>query len=227
MHHDSGPDTTCADELALLSEEVAELCILAIEVFQHAAAVLFSPDPDVANHAIQTSEHCAESARNIHVAAVNLLARWAPTGDDLRRIVDLQRAASACARIAAHGQHAAQHALALPTSAEHELALAGAEAPDLFVRLVRQVYVALRGCLLLITTRERPLARRLIAEDAELERMHQVLTTMLDHAVGAQPQRSPSFHRILFVLSELRQMSTCVVSICEDRLYTPMTVPRR
>lgn len=227
MPQDAGQASTCADDVAILAEEVAESCILAIEVFKHAAALLFGPDRDVANHAIQTADTCASISRGIHSSAVNLLARWAPTGDDLRRIVDLQRAAAACARIAEHGQRVAQHALALPNSAEQELALIGGNAPDVLARLVRQVYVALRGCLLLVTTRERALARRLISEDAELDRLHQILKLAIDHAVSLRPQSSPTLHRVLFVLAELRQMGTCVVSICEDRLYVPMQGPRR
>ncbi len=223
--HESGEWKAFFDEAARLAEEVTELCILAIEVFKNAVAALFESEPDIAHSAMQTAEECTASARHIHHNAVGMLVRWTPIGDNLRRIVDLQRAASEGARISDYGKRLAEHARALGGTAEHELAAVHKQAPDLLVQLIRQVYVALRGCLVLTSTHDRVLAARLIAEDAQLKHLHQMLTATIERAIASQPQRAASLGHITQILWECRQIGLSVVAICEDCLNAPR-IPR-
>jgi hypothetical protein len=206
-------------DVAHLAEEVAELCIRGIEVFKTAAAALFDVDPLVAEAALELARASFHAAGAAHQKAIGVLARWAPTGDDLRRVVDLQRAGSHCARIAEHGGRAAEHARLLQAPAELTLRLVDPRAPDLTLRLVRQVYVALRGCLLLTATRERAIARRLVAEDAELERLHHELQHLLEAAIAGYPQFATTLQRLQLIAAEYRSIGAEVVAICEDRLY--------
>jgi phosphate uptake regulator len=223
MIHQTGRQEIFAEELASLAEEVTELGILAVDAFKNAAATLFAPDPAVAYAAVQLATQSAATYQAIHRKTISMLARWAPAGDDLRRVVDLQRTALEWARIAEHGQRTAGHGAGFADTgtAEEILHWADAQAADTLVGLVRQVYVLLRGCLLLSATRDRALARRLVVEDAELERLYRQLKDVLERAIGTQPQRALPFHRLLFVLAELEQIGNHVVTICQDRLYVP------
>jgi phosphate uptake regulator len=218
MTHEVLPQHTLPDELAHLSQQVTELCMIAIDVFKNAAATLYGPEHHAAQASIQLAERCSATAQTIHHAAVAALARWVPAGSDLRELVMLQRSAFECARMAEHSRRIAEHALALQGTAERELRIVHASAPDALAGLLHQVYVELRGCLILIARRDRVVARRLLAEDAALERQHALLRGAVERALAAQPQRTLALHHVLGILAELRQIGERVVAICEDQL---------
>lgn len=210
-----------AKEAASLAEGVTELGILVLELFKNAAAALLGPEGEVARAAIQAATQGARAYQAIHQKVVSMLARWAPTGDDLHHLVNLQRTASEYATIADHGRRIAEHALALGGETERQLSLASDRAVATMVSLVRQVYVLLRGCLILITTGDRPLAQRLTAEEAELDRLSALLIADLDQAITAYPQRALPFHRLLFVLAECRAIGAGVAAISHDWYLAP------
>lgn len=209
---------TYADEVTLLGEQVAELGILAMEAFKNAAATLFEPEPLVANSSVQAALACSVAIRPIYRSAITLLARWAPRDTDLAHLMSLQRTAAAYAQIADHSRRAAEQVLSANHAFEHELELIHQQAPDLLVGLVRQVYVALRGSLVVTTTRNRAIARRLIIDDAEIDRLHRALQAMLEHAVDRQPHRAATLHQLHSVLVQMRQIGVQVVAICENWL---------
>jgi phosphate uptake regulator len=218
MLHHAGQERTFTEDAARLSEGVSGLCALVIELFKNAAAALFGPEPDPACWAIESAARCAVGARQINHDAIAMLARWNPTGDDLLTVVRLHRAATEFARIGEYGRHVAEHALALGGSVEHELRQVYGGAPDDLVTLVRQVYVVLRGCLVLGATGDGSLARRLIAEQAELERIHRALKLSLDRGLAMRPERAQQLRRLESVIGELRQVGVCAAALCEGFL---------
>jgi phosphate uptake regulator len=218
MSHETPKQETFAAEVGQLADEVAGLGILAMEAFKNAAAALFDAEHIIAHSAMHAAASTARTEHSVHQKAVAILARWAPTGDALKHIVNMQRTASAYARIGAHSNRIAEYALALAGTVEQELYLTHEKAPPLLVSLVRQVYVALRGSLVVVTSQNRTIARRLIVEDSELGRLHQAIQTALEGAVGTRPHRAPVVRHLLFVLQELRQIGGQVVAICEDWL---------
>lgn len=211
-------DDGYAAEVEQLSQQVTELGVLAMETFKCAAAALFGPEPEAAHSAIAAAAANASVATDIHQKAVTLLARWTPTGPALQAIVNLQRTASECARMADHARRIAQAALPLSGNAEQELKRLAPDGPHLLAGLVRQGYIILRGCLILLAKQDRALARRVLAEDAELDRHYRVLASLLERAIASQPQRATPLHHLAFAAAEMRKIGTCVVAICDDRL---------
>jgi hypothetical protein len=218
MAHGMTHQGTFADEVTHLGEEVAELGILAMEAFKNVAATLFEPEPLVADSAVQAALSSTLAAQSIHQSAIAILARWAPRNADLARLMRLQRTATAYAQIADHSRRAVEQTMSADRTFEHELQLTQHQAPDLLAGLVRQVYVALRGSLVVTTTQNRAIARRLIVEDAELDRLYKTLHAMLERAVDRQPHRAVTLHRLEAVLAQMRQIGGQVVAICENWL---------
>lgn len=218
MVHKTTQQGTFPGEVSELADEVAGLGILAMEAFKNAAAALFDPEHIIAHSAIQAAATSAMAEYAVHQRAVAILARWAPAGDELKRIVNLQRTASEYAHIGEHSKRAAEYALALPGTVEYEVHLTHEQASPLLVSLVRQVYVALRGSLVVTTAQNRTIARRLIVEDAELGRLYQAIQSSLEGAVATRPQRALAVRHLLPVLLEFRQIGARVVTICEDWL---------
>lgn len=218
MDDDRGGVDTYAVALDRLSYLVTELGVQAMESFKYASAALFDSLPEVTNSALATSAVGATMAADIHQNAVRLLARWSPNGDSLRRLVELQRAAAECGRIAEHARHVAECARFLAGNAEVELSRQTPVAARLLAGLVHQGYIALRGCLILLTTRDHALARRIMAEDEEMDRLFSALRAILERSVVSQPQRATTLHTLAYAASELRQIGSRVVAICNDRL---------
>ncbi|HEV7130109.1 MAG TPA: PhoU domain-containing protein [Ktedonobacterales bacterium] len=206
------------DEIARLADEVTELAFLAMDAFKYAAEALFGRQPEVARFALDATTSSTGIAWDVHQKAVGILAHWSPTGEALARIVELQRTSAEYAGIAASSRHVAEQAMVLPAGAEQILAYIDQTACRTLTSLVHQVYIALRGCLILMTTSDRGLARRIIAEDAELERLYTALVASLDQVIGRQPQRAQPLRDLMLALDALRHIGACVVAICEDRL---------
>ena len=218
MSQDALPQHTLVAELAHLSHQVAELCMLAIDVFKNAAAALYGPESHAAHVSMQLADRCSVSAQTIHHTAVAALARWMPGGAELHDLMLLQRSAFECARIADQGRHIAAHALALQGTTERELQTVHVSAPDALAGLLHQVYVELRGCFIVIARHDRAVARRLLTEDTMLDRQCTVLRETVERTLATQPQRALALHHVLGVLAELRHIGDRVVAICEDQL---------
>src|SRR5258708_35858520 len=90
---------------------------------------------------------CARAYRVIHQKSLDLLARRLASGDDLRRIVEVQQLASEFALISTAVKHLADQALALGGMAEAHLRRVRSDAATLLAPPVRQGDVELRGVL--------------------------------------------------------------------------------
>lgn len=217
MDDDHGSETY-ATALERLSHAVIELGAQAMESFKYAAAALFDQAPEIAASALATSSTGSNMAAEIHQNAVRTLARWAPTGKLLRQLIELQRSAAECGHMAEHAGHIAECALLLSGSAESELSRLAPNAPRLMAGLVHQGYIALRGCLIVLTTHDRALARRIVAEDEEMHRLFDALRDLLDRGAITQPQYARTFHALAYAASEFRQIGSRVNAICDDYL---------
>src|SRR5260370_674291 len=151
-------------ELRAVVAETAELGVLAEDSYKNAAAAIVLPQAtDSAHVAIDGERACAQAYRVIHQKSLDLLARRLASGDDLRRIVEVQQLASEFALISTAVKHLADQALALGGMAEAHLRRGRSDAPTLLGQLVRQVYVELRGCVVACTAPDNVLAGRLQA----------------------------------------------------------------
>ncbi len=209
------------DELGNLAEETTELGILAEEIFKNAAAAVHERDHHAAWSALESQRVCAQTYLGIHQKSLVLLARNGLTGDDMRRVVELQQIAAEFARIGDNGRLIAEQALALGGAAEPELLRAGGDVPALFMQIVRQAYIEVRGSVIASTTRDTALARRLAAEDSELDRLFLSFKSAINQAIAANPRSAFSLHRLLLIGVYLEDIGNRVASVCRTLLYTP------
>src|SRR5260370_21599079 len=148
-------------ELRAVVAETAELGVLAEDSYKNAAAAIVLPQAtDSAHVAIDGERACAQAYRVIHQKSLDLLARRLASGDDLRRIVEVQQLASEFALISTAVKHLADQALALGGMAEAHLRRVRSAAPTLLAPLGRHAYGERRTCVVRRTTRDKLLARR-------------------------------------------------------------------
>lgn len=209
------------DEIADLIEETTELAILAEDAFKNAAAALYSQEQDAAFIAMDHERACARLARTVHSRALALLARHLPAGDEMRRILELQQIASEFARVADNARIIAEQALQLAGMGELLLLGAAGDAPLLLIQLVRQVYIEVRGSIIAITTRDTAIARRLISEDGELDRLFLAFKRVVEAAITADVSASGPLQRLLLVGVRIEDIGNRIVAICHTLLYIP------
>jgi hypothetical protein len=208
-------------EMDRLLEEDSEVFILSIEVFKTAISAVYSPEPEIAAYAVQLTDECAARGDQLRRDTVGALARWTPKGDALRRIVDIGRTAAESVVISQHGNHIAEHALALQGLADQYFALVHQQASEVFLSLVQQVYYGLRGCLVLTSAHDRALASRVIAEDARIHQWQQMLTERIEQVSYAMPQHAMAFRHLVEIVQACRQIGLSVLTICRDALAAP------
>lgn len=209
------------DECGRLAEEVTELGLRAEDVFKNATAALLDCDPQMTLSVIESADFCEQMRHAIHARALTLLTYVVSTPEDTRQLVELQSVAAAFAQISAHGRKIAEQALSLNGMGEMTLARIGNGAQELFVQMVRQVYTEMRACIFVFTSREMPAARRLISEDAKLDRLYQAFERLLNQEISRNPRSAAPLHRLLLVGMALEAMGNHAITICDTLLYRP------
>lgn len=209
------------EELRALADETTEIGIIAEDAFKNASAALYGQEPDAAWIAIENERVAAQQFRLVHQKALALLGRHVPGGNTLRRLLEFQQFASEFARIAVYAKEVAEQALTLGGSGEAHLLRAGGDAPILFAQIVRQAYIEVRGCVIATTTRDTALARRLITEDGDLDRLFLEYKLVLNTAIRANPRSAPALDRLLLVGVRFEDIGNRVVAICQTLLFTP------
>lgn len=213
-----------ATALNHLLEESAEVFILGIEVFRTAISGVFSQDPEVAQCAMELTDECTARAEQLRRQTVGMLAQWVPQGAALNRVLSIDRIAEESVAISRQSQHIADHSLALRGTADQCFLLVHQRASEVFLSLVQQVYIGLRGCLALTSLSDRALAERVIAEDAQVHHLEQMLTRRIEQVSSAMPQHAGELGHLVNIVQACRQIGSSVVTICRDALSAPRYV---
>lgn len=214
MAQTAGPNDELPDALGALASDTTELGIVVGDMFQYAAASLFGREPEAARYAMETRAWVAQSVSVLKRRAIYIIQRFAPQGDDLRRIAELQQAASEYARIAERAGRVAEHALHLDGAADDLLASIHADAPDLLRALISEIVEQMRGVFLVTASRDMTLAGALVAREANVETLYRRVKTQLDWRIRNDPFNALPVQRLLIVASDVRQIGSSVVAIC-------------
>lgn len=207
-------------ELQALAEETTELGLLAEDIYKNAtAALLFGQQAESAWVVMEDERTCAQTYRAVHAKSLELLTRSLTAGEEIRHIVEWQQLAAGFAHIASASARIAEQALGLGSSAEAHLMNTSGEAGALLMYLVRQAYVEIRGCVLACTIHDPALARRLIAEDGELDRLFLLFKRELEREIALNPRSAPALNRLLLVGVYLEDIGNRVVSACQAMLF--------
>src|SRR5262249_61755477 len=112
---------------------------------KNVGAALYVPEPDAARSVLRSANDCAQLHYGINQRALALLMRHLPSGDTMRRVVEVQQIAGEFAHIGEHSREIAGHALALGGNVDSDLLAAGSDAPMLLMGMLRQTYIEVRA----------------------------------------------------------------------------------
>lgn len=218
--------TMTASDSARLLEDAAELGLLAEEVFKNAAsALLFPSEAQAAHIAVEYERQCELMYRTMHQRSLEMLGHGAIANAALRRVVEVQQISAEFLRIADDSRQVAEHALWLAGVADTRLIEIGGDAPMLLVQLVRQAYVEIRGAVIATTTHDSTLAKRLLAEDGELDQLFLTFKFDIERGIRANPRIAADLNRLLLIAVLLEDIGNRVASTCNTILYSITSGP--
>ncbi|MUL81236.1 MULTISPECIES: phosphate signaling complex protein PhoU [unclassified Mycolicibacterium] len=162
------------DELAALSNQLAEMCGLAVSAMQRANQALLDSDLSMAEQVIADQEHIADYNRRVEESAFRLLVLQQPVASELRTVVGSMHIATDLDRMGALAVHVANISrlrhpdCALPDEVRASFAQMGAQA----LRLASTAQEVL-------VSRDPDAAARLRDEDDAVDAEHRHLFTLL------------------------------------------------
>lgn len=216
-----GPNDQLPDEVGKLASDTTELGIVVGDMFRYACAGLFGQEPETARFVAESRVWVTQAANALDLRVRSIIQRYRPAGDDMRRIVELQQAASQLARIADRSSHISDQALILRGGVDQALAGVAPDAPSILYTLISLVYEQMRGVFLVTAARDVGQARTLVASHAEVTNYYNALRVRLNFSIKNEPMMAPPLQRVQMVATDMLQIGQSVVNICEATLFTP------
>lgn len=193
------------DRLLLMGGEV-ELSI------QRAIHALVQRDSDVANQVLERDSVIDQMELEIDRLSVELLTLRRPVARELRLVISITKITPLLERIADHASSIARAALEL--NDEPELKSYG-EIGEMAERALDMLQAALDA----FTSNDSEKARNLIAQDAEVDKIHDRLVSELMESMSQDASKSTRLARLLFVAKNLERIGDYVKDICEMTVY--------
>lgn len=193
------------DRLLLMGGEV-ELSI------QRAIHALVQRDSDVADQVIEHDSVIDRMELEIDRLSVELLTLRRPVARELRLVISISKITPLLERIADHASSIAKAALELNDEPELKNY---AELSEMAERALDMLQAALDA----FTSNDSEKARRLIAEDEEVDKIYDRLVTELMESMSQDASKSVRLARLLFVAKNLERIADYVKDICEMTVY--------
>lgn len=223
---DSGRAYLDPNEVARLLDAVTELGLMAEEVFKNAVSgLLFPSEAQAAQLALENERRYQSMYRALHQRSLDLLRHGPISNGALRRVVEVQQIAAEFLRIADDSRQIADHALWLGGEVDTRLIQIGGDAPMVLVQLIRQAYVEIRGAVVATTTHDTLLAKRLLAEDSELDQLYLAFKGDVERGIRANPRLVADLNRLLLIAVILEDIGNRVASTCNTILYSITSGP--
>ncbi len=198
-------------EVRALTKSVVELSIYIEEHFKNAVAQLFTRDwvsgyfpitPDI-------------SPITLNGQAFQLLSLWAPSGEQFRTIMIMQKACKDLESLLALVNSMGEHARMLDRDVEYELAALPSEERQGLYRIINLAYMQLRGCTIALNTCQSSFAQRVIEQDGELDLACLRMQTALQGLLELDVTRAVPINYIKLIISNIERMGNFVTHICQ------------
>jgi phosphate uptake regulator len=219
MAQTAGPDDQLPDAIGRLAGDTTEMGIVVSDMFRYACHDLFGLIPETARFIAESQHWVAYSTNVLEQQARSTILQYHPTGDDLRRIVELQHAASQYGRIAERSSHIAEQAHALGGESEQTLGRLALNTSDIFNQLIALVYEQMRGAFLVTAARDLAQARILLEREAEVASYYNVIQARLKHHTRIEPNTALPLQRLIMVTTDMREIVASVAAICNAVLH--------
>jgi len=201
------------DLVSALAAQTTDLGITAEDTFKNAASSLFGWGLDGARSVLEESYPPYQDSM-LHERIVEAIAGASSSGQQLRRLAELQLIAAAFAHIGSRAREIASYAVEMGETVDRDLQLAFTPIyPQLF-GLVQQAFVEIRGSVMISNARDTARARRLLEEDSQMDLLYIRFQGIVQQAIEYNPLRSFLFQQALLVGARIRDIGDEVRAIC-------------
>jgi hypothetical protein len=206
------------DLVSALAAQTTDLGIASADTFKNAASSLFGWGLDGARSVLEET-HPAYQDPMLHERIVEAIAGASSSGQQLRRLTELQQIAAAFAHIGSRAREIAGYAVDMGETVDRDLQMAFAPIYPLLFGLVQQAFVEVRGSIMISNARDRARARRLLDEDSQMDLLFIRFQGTVQQAIDYNPMRSFLFHQALLVGARLKGIGDDVRVICRALLH--------
>ena len=206
------------DLVSALAAQTTDLGITAEDTFKNAASSLFGWGLDGARSVLEESRPSYQDSV-LQERIVEAIAGASSSGQQLRRLNELQSTAAAFAHIGSRVREIAGYAVEMGETVDRDLQMAFAPIyPQLF-GLVQQAFVEIRGSIMISNARDMVKARRLLDEDSQMDLLYIRFQSTVHQAIEYNPMRSFLFQQALLVGSRIKGIGDDVRTICHAILH--------
>jgi hypothetical protein len=201
------------DLVSALAAQTTDLGITAEDTFKNAASSLFGWGLDGARSVLGET-HPSYQDPMLHERIVAAIAGASSSGQQLRRLAELQLIAAAFAHIGSRAHEIAGYAVEMGETVDRDLQMAFAPIYPLLFGLVQQAYVEIRGSIMISNARDTAKARRLLDEDSQMDLLYIRFQSTVHQAIEYNPMRSYLFQQALLVGARIKGIGDDVRAIC-------------
>jgi hypothetical protein len=206
------------DLVSALAAQTTDRGIAAEDTFKNAASSLFGWGLDGARSVLEESYPPYQDPM-LHERIVETIAGISSSGQQLRRLTELQQIAAAFAHIGSRAREIASYAVEMGETVDRDLQAAFAPIYPLLFGLVQQAFVEIRGSIMISNARDTAKARRLLDEDSQMDLLYIRLQSTVQHAIEYNPLRSYLFQQALLVGARIKDIGDEVRTICHAVLH--------
>ncbi len=200
------------DELDVLRDRLLVLGGEAEAALSRSVYALTGRDSEAAREVLDGDDRIDQMEVEIDRLCVDVLALRQPAARDLRFVISVAKITPILERVADHACNIARAALDL--NGQPELRYN----PNL-PRMAEVASLMLHGALDAFTQGDAAAARRVIAQDDEIDRMYERVFQDLIDLMAEEPPAARRAARLLFVAKHLERVADYVTDICELTVY--------
>jgi hypothetical protein len=208
------------DQVSALAAQTTDLGITSEDTFKNAASSLFGWGLDGARTVLEETRPAYQDSL-LHERIVEAIAGASSSGQQLRRLAELQLIATAFAHIGSRSREIAGYAIEMGENVDRDLQAGFAPIYPLLFGLVQQAFVEIRGSIMISNARDTVRARRLLEEDSQMDLLYLGLQRTVQQAIEYNPMRSYLFQQALLVGARIKDIGGEVRSICRAILHDP------
>lgn len=220
----SGPNdgqwSSMDSEIAQVTENLVEYGIAIGEAFKDAVSCVLGQGVDGARRAQAEANRLVSGERTVFAQCLDLLGRGNLSGDQIRRLGETQRMATAYHFIADHVRQLAALSITIATLPSFNLWRESAPSAQFLVALVRQTFVGMRGSYIVASTHDPARASMLLTEVSGIQRNFGGLEYYIKEAIGASTD-ALGFHYVLLIGTHMRDIGSQISAICRIALQAP------
>lgn len=220
-----GPMDDLPEEIGRLASDTTEMGIVVGDAFRYACAGLFVQEPDSARFAMESAQWAAQARAVLDLRVRDIIQRYHPIGDDMRRIAELRHAVSEYIRIADLSNHIADWSLELQGQGDALLLRCAPDAPEILYTYISLVYEQMRGVFLVTAARDLGQAHALLQRDEEVQAFSNALLVRLQYAIKQEPFEALPLQRLVMIGANMREVDASVVAICKAVLPASAMLP--